>query len=144
MSYMKIGFECEGRAWKPWAWRDDFERIADGYRVRLFYRGGKMSFDFWMNRRPPTLATVLICVFQDGDKSALDFGEFCADLGYSAEFPDEIRRARNIYRAIRRQAGRFRELLGEDYEEIRASLFGDDARPPRDGDPGDKKSPGGL
>lgn len=118
-----MGFEYHGRAWKPWACRNDFERNADGYRVRLFYRGGKMSFDFWINRRPPDLATVLDCLFMDGDSSDMEFGEFCAELGYPTDFPDEIRRAYTIYRAVRRQAQRFRNLLGENYGEIRESLL---------------------
>ncbi|HMN10695.1 MAG TPA: hypothetical protein PKD55_00050 [Bellilinea sp.] len=103
---------------KPAPWQDEMSNW-DGYhwRVTLRYTNRQYTLDFWTGSMAgePHAGDVLGCILSDsaGYENARDFEDWAADYGYD---PDS-HKVEKLYRTVRRQAARAKQLLGEDLYE---------------------------
>jgi len=92
---------------------DDGRWQANHYKVRLRHGGAKMDLYYSKGiglTGEPTAAEVLDCLASDaaGVESASNYHDWCHQYGYD---PDE-KQAKRTWRAVCRQAGKLKELLG--------------------------------
>ena len=93
---------------------------ANHYRVTLRAHGRQMTVPWSQGPailREPTAADVLDCLASDtsGYHSAGGtFEAWAAEYGYD----EDSRKAERIFRAVERQAGALRHLLGDAYDEL--------------------------
>lgn len=118
--------------------QDDWRREAVGIAIALEYRGRSYRLDYWLGvghfeiiptRFPGyttirlkadaiSAASILANLLMDQPHAADTFEDFCAELGYDK---DRIS-SKRIYRAIRRQARKVAELLGDDLDDFLAAF----------------------
>ena len=112
-----VEIECTRDVRKRWDRLDDWQRNANGYRVTLRFRGRRMSLDFWQGtgiKDEPTSRRVLECLLSDAQLGALNFEEFCSELGFD---PDS-RKALASWKECGRIDLRLRRLLGGSFDEF--------------------------
>jgi hypothetical protein len=98
-----------------WEKQDDWQKKANGYRIRLRYKGKQMSIDFWQGTgitHEPEAAGVLECLLSDATCGDESFEDFCSDMGYD----EDSRRAERVYRHCKKINKSLKALLGDDYE----------------------------
>lgn len=118
-SLSDIKFSIRRGARLPWDKRDEWQKDAFDYRVTLRFGRRQMSLDFFTGKgwmKEPQLNDVLSCLFSDVFYDGMDFEEFCGELGYDTD----SRRAHSVWKAATRQAVKFKDLLGDDFEALQA------------------------
>jgi len=93
------------------------------WTCRLKYQRRQMTTPFFMGRAlsgEPEVRDVLECLFLDASAGEMTFDEFCREFGYDTD----SRRAYDAWEACRRTRRRLRNLLGDDYDLIRARIEG--------------------
>lgn len=102
----------------PYEKRDDWQKSADGWRVRLSYQGRQMTLDFWtgsgLRGELPTAEGVLSCLISDASLAGEGFEDFCSNCGYD----EDSRKALATFQQCERQTKRLRRLLGDDFEKF--------------------------
>jgi hypothetical protein len=121
----KHGVKCVvvGDAKKPWDKRNEWQRNANGFRVRMTAHGRRMELDFYMGQgigREPNAEDVLECLQSDSRVMGQDFEEWCSDLGYDTD----SRKAEQIYRETDKQTRRVFRFMGremfDEFSEVEA------------------------
>ena len=93
------------------------------WKVTLRYDGRRMTVAFYTGSAvtdPPTARDVLECVISDalGCENATTFEDWSAEYGYGTDpGTDERQQAHRTYRAVVKQTGQLRVLLGNDYDQ---------------------------
>lgn len=122
MPLTNIKFIIKRGAKLPIAKRDKWQKDAFDYRVTLRYKGRRMSLDFWTGKgwtKAPELSDVLDCMFSDLPYADMTFDEFCNETG----FDNDSRKAERSWKATRKQARKFNELLEEDCDALSAEYW---------------------
>ena len=119
---MKLSTLCNKvRCDVAWAYdnpnMDDMPAGSRHYRVTLHYKRRQMTVPFSCGpaiEREPSAEDVLECLLSDSYGAYQTFEQWCSDLGYDSD----SRKAERTYRAVVRQDGQTRRLLGADYDKF--------------------------
>jgi hypothetical protein len=98
---------------------DSWSRDAHHYKVTLSRGRTRIVVPFHQgsaHTAPPTVTDVIDCLISDatGFENVQSFEDWCAEYGYDTD----SRTAERTYKAVERQTGQLRRLLGEEYEQI--------------------------
>ena len=110
-----VGIVCKRGPRKPYHSQDDWQKSANGWRVRLAYQGRAMTLDFWQGSAhvtEPDAQGVLYCLLSDASLCADGFEDFCSNVGAD----ENSRKALADYHACVNQTKRLEKLLGPDYD----------------------------
>jgi len=110
-----VSLTVTGDPARPYDQQDDWQRNANGYRVRLRYQRRSMTIDFWQgiaHTSDPDAAGVLDCLLSDADCGARSFDDFCSELGYDVD----SRKAYRTWQACQRTDRQLRRFLGDDFD----------------------------
>lgn len=95
--------------------QSDWQRNANGYTVRLMYKGRQYTIDFWQGTditEDPTAAGVLDCLLSDANGGEMTFGEFCGEFGYD----NDSRTAERTWKQCGKVREELQRLLGDDFD----------------------------
>ncbi|HXK70625.1 MAG TPA: hypothetical protein PK455_04905 [Caldisericia bacterium] len=93
---------------------EEWQKKANGYRLKLIYQGRSYIFDFWQGTgiiHEPDVSGVLKCLLSDSSVPE-DFEEFCKEFGYSID----SRKAEQTHKACLKVRSNMKKLLGPDFE----------------------------
>lgn len=93
---------------------DEWQKNANGYRLKIIYQGRSFSFDFWQGysiTHEPEVEGVLECLLSDASISE-DFEDFCNEFGYSTD----SRKVEQTYKSCLKIQSNMKRLLGADFE----------------------------
>lgn len=94
--------------------QNEWQKKANGYRLKLIYQGRSYAFDFWQGTgitHEPDVSGVLECLLFDSSAPE-DFEEFCKEFGYDID----SRKAEQTHKACLKIQSNMKRLLGSDFE----------------------------
>ena len=114
----------------PCPWDGKMNHNLYTIEVKNTENGKSLCFDFFTSRAHPEiieewqLKDAFDCFLNDCDGGALDFEDFCNELGY---FEDEEEEARSIWRSCVHAFEEFQEIASGDFDlwEIREAARGE-------------------
>ena len=95
--------------------QSDWQRNANGYTVRLMYKGRQYTIDFWQGTgitEDPTAAGVLDCLLSDANGGEMTVDEFCGEFGYD----NDSRTAERTWKQCGKVREELQRLLGDDFD----------------------------
>lgn len=94
--------------------QDEWQKKANGYRLKLIYQSRSYTFDFWQGigiEHKPDVSGVLECLLSDSSVPE-DFEDFCKEFGYDTD----SRKAERTHKLCLKAATNMKRLLGDNYE----------------------------
>jgi len=106
--------------------KSDWQKTATNYEVKLTFEGRRMTVQWWAGSLAgePTLFDVLYSLCSDSFGVDESFEDWAGDYGYD----EDSREAERIYKAVKRQAERFQNLVGEDAYDFLVSMDEEELR----------------
>lgn len=100
--------------------KSDWQKTATSYRITLKYKGKQMSVDFWCGSLcdTPNAFDVMYSLTADacGLENSNIFEDWAKEYGYY--YDEDSREAERIYKAVKSQTKRLKNLLGDDFESV--------------------------